>query len=230
MVRGERHPEGRAGRRGGANKTRITVLVAVVGGGALLGIAALVAMTTLVVPKERGTKHRVVCMNNLRQISALLVARHSSGTLHKYDGPAFLLQVAEDVTDEDLAAFICPGEPEGSAPDRPPVGSPEFIRMYRELTQEDLAEDRDWSRYTSYAGPNLKDFPVDRYWDDDRLWACDRCPDKTPHHAGVAILWATSKVDFLALEHLGGSDDGKVIVGPDSPDPRLRKMSLGGGR
>ena len=226
-MRGEGRTEGRARRRGGKNKTLILALVVVV---ALVGIAVLVTTMIPVGPQGKGVEHRVVCMDNLRQIGALLAKRYTAGSFRKYDGPAFLLQVATDLTDEELAIFLCPGEPEGSAPGRPRVGSPEFIRMYRELTREDLGGQRDWSLYTSYAGPNLRDYPVDKLWSEDRLWACDRCPDGAPHHAGLAILYATSEVDFLAPEHVNGTEDGKVIVGPGSPDPRLEKMSLGARR
>ncbi len=226
----EEQPKGRRGRGGGSHKTLIIVLVVVLGGGALLGIALLVGGKTPVFPQGFEVKDRIQCMNNLRLLSDLLVARHSVGNLKRYDGPAFLLQVAPDVADEDLAVFLCPGEPEGFASGRPAVGSPEFIRMYRDLTEEDLSESRDWSRYTSYAGPDLKNFPVNRYWPEGRLWACDRCPGGKPHHLGVAVLQADTRVDFLAPEHVKGFEDGRVIVGPGAPDQRLKKMSVGGGK
>ena len=49
-------------------------------------------------------------MNKLRQIGRLLMARQAIGDLEKFSGPAFLLQAAPDMSDEDLSQFICPGE------------------------------------------------------------------------------------------------------------------------
>ncbi len=168
-----------------------------------------------------------------RQIGALLIARNSGDGLDEsLSGPAFLLQVATDIRDEDLDVFICPGEPKDAAPDRPAVGSPEFVKQYRDLTPEELKEDRDWSTYTSYAGPNFKEFPRSRRGGAARkvrLWACDRAKDGKPHHDGIAVLYASSKVDFLKLSNLRDVPGPLIPVGPHSPDERLKKMIFGQG-
>lgn len=195
----------------------VLVLLLIVGGSLFL-----VFMAALVIPRAHGDGDHVECMNNLRQIGGLLASRQAGEGLKEYSGPAFLLQVADDLQDEDLGLFICPGEPKGAAPDRPPVGSPEFIRMYWDLTPADLAKDRDWSRYTSYAGPNWRQFPREK--DADRLWACDHCAGGAAHHDGITVLWNSSKVDFLKPDELTGMSAGLIQVGPDSPDPRLEKM------
>ncbi len=65
-------------------------------------IAALVGMVTLVIPKGQEAKNRVQCMNNLRQIGALLVTKNAGSGVIPYSGAAFVLQVANEIGDEDL--------------------------------------------------------------------------------------------------------------------------------
>jgi hypothetical protein len=222
-----------------SNPRKQVLLVLLIFGGVLglVFIMAVVGLVTLVIPKGHEAKDRVHCMNNLRLIGALLARRQSAGELRQFNGPAFLLQVAEDIEDEDLGIFICPGEPEEAASGRPPVGSAEFIRMYRDLEPSDLAEDRDWSRYTSYAGPNWESFPEPKAGPSGtrrdrmtRLWACDACVGGRPHHEGIVVLYSSGKIDFLLPEQLEGMSEGEFQVGPGSPDPRLERVIHRSGR
>jgi prepilin-type N-terminal cleavage/methylation domain-containing protein len=189
-------------------------------------IAALVGMVTLVIPKGQEAKNRVTCMNNLRQIGSLLVALEAGPGAKEYNGAAFVLQVADDVNNEDLDVFICPGEGDNMDDPRPATSDPEFVAMYRD--QMDLKAGKVEDRFTSYAGPNWKAFPKSKAGKDKnatRLWACDKCRNGAAYHDGIVVLYSSSKVDFLKLENLEGhSDDGIIRVGPDSGDKRLAKM------
>ena len=190
-------------------------------------IAALVGMVTLVIPKGQEAKNRVTCMNNLRQIGALLVAMDASSDLKPYNGAAFILQVANQIKDEDLDVFVCPGEGENIDDARPAATDPEFSKMYRD--QMDLKAGKIEDRFTSYAGPNWKSFPMAKAGKaarETRLWACDKCRNGAAHHDGIAVLYTSSKVDFLKLENLEGHnvDEGVIVVGKESGDPRLAKM------
>jgi prepilin-type N-terminal cleavage/methylation domain-containing protein len=190
-------------------------------------IAALVGMVTLVIPKGQEAKNRVQCMNNLRQIGALLVTKNAGNGVIPYSGAAFVLQVADEIGDEDLDVFVCPGE--GPNPDdmRPTVGDKEFIAMYRK--DMDLKGGKVEDRFTSYAGPNWKGFPQAKAGAaarKARVWGCDKCRNGEAYHDGIVVLYTSSKVDFIKFEKIEGmsTDDGEIIVGPDSPDSRLEKM------
>ncbi|MHC4469916.1 MAG: type II secretion system protein [Planctomycetota bacterium] len=188
-------------------------------------IAALVGMVTLVIPQANKAKEKSVCMNNLKNIGDILIAKKAGKGWVKYSGAAFLLQIANEVKDEDLVVYVCPGE-EGNPDDpRPESGSAEFIEMYRSMKLQEGVEDR----YTSYSGPNWKQFPEKRAGRESlktRIIGCDKCRDGAPHHDGIVVLYDTSKVGFMELEELTGHDEeqGLIIVGGDSPDERLQKM------
>ena len=192
-------------------------------------IAALVGMVTLVIPKGQEAKNRVTCMNNLRQIGSLLVAQNAGQGVKEYNGAAFVLQVAGDVKNEDLDVFLCPGEPDNADDPRPAPRTPEFIAMYRD--QMDLKTGKVEERFTSYAGPNFRKYPVSKAGkaaQETRLWACDKCRNGAAYHNGIVVLYSSSKVDFLKLENLEGhsEEDGLILVGEESQDPRLKKMSF----
>lgn len=170
------------------------------------------------------TQDRLECMNKLRLLGSLLVVRKTMGKpVTRYSGPAFLLQVAGEIDDGDLETFVCWSEPMADRSPRPGLVSPDFARRYREMNLDEVT---DWNCYSSYAGANWKDYPDDPTSREARIWAC------CPHHDGVTVLWDSSKVTFIEAEELkrGGPDGDEIILGPDSPDPRLRKVTFSGGR
>jgi prepilin-type N-terminal cleavage/methylation domain-containing protein len=189
-------------------------------------IAALAALVTLLIPEGERAREKLECQNNLRQIGGLLKLKSTGQKMKYYTGAGFLLQIANDVPDEDLEVFICPGEfvPEDTG--RPAVGTPEFVEMYRKM---DLKAGGVEDALTSYAGPNWKEYPpkkAGRGKTETRLWGCDRCKGDNPHHDGITVLYSSSKVSFLKLDELEGHQPGQetIQVGQTSPDPRLRKM------
>jgi hypothetical protein len=168
-------------------------------------------------------KNVIICQNNLRQIGALLSTMQAGAGFKRYSGPAFILQLVEQLSDEDLDIFLCPGEPENPAFPRPKPGTREFVKMYRSL---ELPTEANLSRYTSYAGPDWKNHPADLLHPANRLWACDRCRDGKLHHAGgIAVLYADSgRVELLEPEGLPA--DRKLLLGPESLIPLLQKMTF----
>jgi len=190
-------------------------------------IAALVGMVTLIIPIGQEKKNQVTCQNNLRQIGGLLATMQAGQGFKSYNGAAFLLQVAEQVNDEDLKVFTCPGEqnPDATKPDS---GTADFITMYRK--ELNLKEGKVEDKMCSYAGPNFKDFPVNPTSTKTRLWGCDKCRGAVPHHKdGIAVLFANSaKVELIKFTDLVGYDAeaGQVVVGPNSGDDRLKSMTF----
>ena len=76
----------------------------------------------------------------------------------------------------------------------------------------------------SYAGPNWKDHPRNRASKDSRLWGCDACQGRTPHHPGIVCLWNSTKVTFVDINDLEGQDQDAIYVGPGSGDAKLATM------
>jgi len=191
-------------------------------------IAALAGLVAAIIPFAIAKSEETVCRNNLMQIGGILTTMKTSGNIQNLSGAAFVLQVAEHVNDADLDVFVCPGEPGDAADPRPKPGRPEFIAMYRD--QLDLKTGKVEDRHCSYAGPSLRDFPMARAGAESRkirLWACDKCRHGHAHHDGVMALHTSSKVQLIKIEDLAGhdADEGMIVVGADSPDPRLRKMT-----
>jgi prepilin-type N-terminal cleavage/methylation domain-containing protein len=187
-------------------------------------IAALVGMVTLIIPKGQEARNLLACQNNLRQIGGLLATMKAGEGYKWYNGAAFLLQVYDQVSDDDLKVFICPAE-QRVDPSEP--GSAEFISMYRK--EMNLKDNKVDDKMCSYAGPNWKDFPNNPTSTETRLWGCDKCRGNVPHHKdGLAVLFANSgKVETIKFKDLvGHTEPGQVIVGPNSPDKRLESMTF----
>ncbi|MCU0726499.1 MAG: type II secretion system GspH family protein [Planctomycetes bacterium] len=189
-------------------------------------IAALVGMVTLIIPKGQEAKNLLTCQNNLRQVGALLSTMQAGQGFKWYNGAAFLLQVFDQVSDDDLKVFTCPSE-QSPDPTKPEPGSAEFTAMYRK--DMSLKDNKVEDKMCSYAGPNWKDFPNNPTSTETRLWGCDKCKGNVPHHKdGLAVLFANSgKVETIKFKDLvGHTEAGQVIVGPNSPDKRLEAMTF----
>ncbi len=187
-------------------------------------IAALVGMVTLVIPQGQEKKDLVTCMNNLNQIGGLLATLQAGKGYKEYSGAAFVLQVADEVGDEDLKVFNCPGDKDAA---RPESGSAEFIAMFRK--DMNLKEGKVEDKHCSYAGPNFKDHPIPKAGaaaKETRLWACDKCRNGAAQHNGIVVLYTSTKVEKLEVADLEGhnKEEGTIVVGPNSGDKRLAKM------
>ncbi len=189
-------------------------------------IAALVGLVAALIPKGIKAKEKTTCLKNLSELGGLLITRRAGkGWNTRLNGAAFLLQVADEIQDENLRVFICPGEPKSVAPDRPEVGSQEFIEMYRSMNLKEGVR----AEYTSYAGPNWKDYPPARAGRaalESRVIACDRCADGQAYHDGICVVYDSSSTRFIDSKEIAGFDPdvGAIIVGKNSKDKRLKKM------
>lgn len=190
-------------------------------------IATLAGMVAALAPKLINEGKKTDCQNNLKQIGELLLARNASRSIKPYAGAAFLLQVKDDVKNNQLKVFICPGEPgDATTADRPDKDSQEFADMYRNLELPDGVE----GRYTSYAGPEKWHRPnagplKHATW----LWGCDRCVGGQAYHPdGLCVLFDDASVGFWTIDKLEGhsEEDGVIQVGPESPDSRLKRMQF----
>jgi len=160
----------------------------------------------------------------LAMIGKHLKALEEAGKLRSYSGAAFLLQVRDRLSDDELSCFRgAPDDGTWAFRDSPEPGTPEYVTGIRKV---DLVKGvEDW--HSAYAGPNWRQYPAHRAGEGKRrLWACDRCYMAIPPHDGVVVLWNDLTVEFLPIATIRGADvkAGFVPVGPNSPDPRLQKM------
>lgn len=163
------------------------------------------------------------CMHQLSAIGGELIWLKASRRLRLYNGAAFLLQAKDRVSEGSLHYFLCPND-RGERGGRPPIGSAALTDWYRNLTLPGGVDEA----YCSYAGPDWRRRPPGK--DDGRkktrLWACCRCPDGVTRHNGLVVLWSTGSVEKIPLEEIEGYDyeEDVVVIGPDSPDARLRDL------
>lgn len=149
-----------------------------------------------------------------------LKAMENGGKLKFYSGAAFLLQIRDRLSDEELDVFrgvLAEG----------PVAEKPLDEFRKEIREVDLVQGLDdWC--SAYAGPNWRQFPQARAGENQRrVWACDRCSMGFAPHDGIVLLWNDLTVEFVPIGKLKGADPkiGLVRVGPNSPDERLKTMT-----
>jgi hypothetical protein len=189
--------------------------------GALVGPGNLMLYPSAALTEKERIDRSKRC---LARIGRHLKALQSEGKLKPLSGAAFLLQIRDRLTDEELSCFRGgQGEDVFPIPEGPRPGTAEYVKALRELDLEKGLED--W--HCAYAGPNWKMFPAARAGKyRRRVWACDRCYGGRPPQNGVVLLWNDLTVEFVPLSKIRGADpeNGLVLVGPYSPDDRLKSM------
>ncbi len=175
---------------------------------------------------SRGDPCLVGCMNNLRQLGALMSERLAEDRLQRVPGAVFLKQFAADLRNEDLQTFTCPGDPR-----YPPADDLHWRWPWLVENLEDLVKRYadDWrTAPCSYRGPDA-DLLAEAFgpYAPRLIIACDQNgPDgSAPYHAGgVVVLYNDARVGFIKWEKMEGYAGGPVKVGPGSPDPRFRRL------
>lgn len=189
-------------------------------------IATLAGLVAATVPMILRENQKTTCMNNLSQIGKLLTVAKAKDKLAGYKGAAFLLQAKNELSDDQLKVFICPGEePDNLSEPRPDAGSDEFIAMYRELDLNDPAAVRE--PLSSYAGPERASrSKLGAEAHATFLWGADRCLNGNPHHRGICILTDSGSTEFWEVEDIKGmsEDDSHILVGTGATDERLAKL------
>ncbi|MHC4858617.1 MAG: hypothetical protein ACYTDY_00835, partial [Planctomycetota bacterium] len=164
----------------GYTRTELVVIVVIVAAAMLLVLTA-----QSFIPRAVGPKHQRVCQNNLKNLGDILIARRAGMGWTEHSGAAFLLQVAEEIQDEDLMVYICPGEPPNPDDPRPELGSPAFVEMYHDLELPGGIE----HRHCSYAGPDWSKLRPRRR-DVNYVIGADKCRHGRLHHAdGIVVLY-----------------------------------------
>jgi len=183
----------------------------------LIAVAVVIIQLQPTCVLERGCRD---CEQKLALIGRKLITRQAMGKQRRYSGPDFLLQVAPDLSDEELGCFVAEWDDELMAR-IPAPGTPEFVRLYR--ARGGLGAPCSW------AGPDWQRYPRKRRTSHDgpgRIWACDRLDEDLPIHPDILVLYETGGIDWIPIDRIEGADPniGLVSLGEDATDPRFRKM------
>ena len=164
-------------------------------------------------------RDRLECQRNLTVLGGAYISWLSSANAGEVDPPAgWLVHVYRSFVTPwpDQDALACPRDP-----DLLPVDA-ELLRLWSVAPLDRLPADS-----VSYAVRDFARFPLDQNAVTPEIIACDRQgrDGRTPHHRdGICVLYANGTAAFVASEDLGFEIGAPVIVGPDSPNPELRKL------
>jgi prepilin-type processing-associated H-X9-DG protein len=190
---------------------------------AILGLLAL--MTPPLVFKSKASSNVRACQSNLRQIAAnlqLWADDRNHGAWPAERGIQFLLVLVRDgeLGLRDLDIFCCPAtddstESVDAAARRPGSGLADFAHLD--------------ARCISYAGRDGVRFPVNPKKLSEELIAADDNDGRANHPRVTNVVYADSHVATIDVtdykKELGG-DAEWVPVGPESPDPDLRRLLI----
>ena len=193
------------------------IAVLIVGGlSVVCGGAALFGAVSILVPRIqqkqqqiRQEQRRIACANNLRQLGYI----HADAAIFRGEEPSeggsryFVTLVAG--AGADPRVLICPADAMASHAAPGAAGGPD----------DDPATLR---ARCSYAVRDFARHPLDPEADDEVIAA-----DAGGHHVlGINVLYSSGAVHFRDRDALGLGPDEPIVVGPDSPDPELRKLCI----
>jgi len=187
----------------------------------LLVIAVMVTFVSVRIPgPERNP--RLSCMNNISQLGqAFLVARMEKRLDPTLHGSAQILSWfgVNDLKRGNERVLFCPGDPSAAIP--------ETSDERRPFHPVDAAALRRAVGLGSYAVRDFEKFPLNLCGKDKQIILCDRQGDdrRTMHHKQtIVVCYDSGDAQTLTREELGLRPDEPIVVGPDSPNPELRKM------
>ncbi len=189
---------------------------------ALLVVAVLVTFVNVQMPRGPGHKHELSCMDNLSQLGQMcLMARQERGLDPTLHGSAQILSWfgVNGLTVGEERVFICPGDRSAQIP--------ETADERRPFHPVDAAALRRAVGLGSYAVRDFEKFPLDEHATEKEIILCDRQggDGRTLHHKrSIVVCYAGGDAQRMSPEDLGFDPDEPIVVGPDSPNPELRKM------
>jgi hypothetical protein len=192
-----------------------TVGMLVVLAGGLFGWIAVEASR---VPTRRDMAHST---NNLRNLTALLIARANVEGWPPYEGKAFVLSL---VATGDLATSIPENLPTLWSPFDPSFRRDRLAALpYGKVTKEALASGMDVRGLTSYVGPRhaetLKRLGISPNVGPVPVLADLHVPD------GAIVAFSNQQVKFLRRKELGLGPDDPIVAGDGSKSPILRQLT-----
>jgi hypothetical protein len=153
---------------------------------------------------------RRACAKNLVQLSSILVADSVYGGYPKESGSGFLLRLylKHERVRGNVSVFKCPGDTASSFE----AGSEQHIALFKKLGPKlDTWADG----ITSYAGRNVRDFPIPWDSEENQPIACDA---DAHHRDGVNVMFYDGKIEFFTWKRLGIASAKEFKLGPDGPE------------
>jgi len=193
-------------------------------------IAIILILMTFLLPKVMTSIQQAkvtACRANLQQIYKDLSIYHMKhGALPSGSGVRF------------FAALIADGDVENTEENAKMMSCPAVEKSF--LAINSIEDPKEWysnldtidGSYSAYAGRNMKENPL-RRWPgsgEDALIADDNDPEMN-HPTTTVVLWAdgsTTPYELLDLRKKGvlTEEDKVLVVGPESPEEKLRKLTL----
>jgi prepilin-type N-terminal cleavage/methylation domain-containing protein len=187
-------------------------------------IAILGLLMTLAVPlvsKAKASANIRACQSNLRQIAGSLqlwADDRNKGNWPKEQGVKFLLVLVRDgeLGKKDMDVFRCPatGDETSTADDKTPGSG--F---------------KDWDSIDknciSYAGRDAKNFPINKNKLSDEAIGSDDNDGRANHAHVTNVVYADSHIGTVDVKDFKSElkEDAEFVpVGPESPDPDLKKL------
>jgi general secretion pathway protein G len=187
-------------------------------------IAILGLLMTLAVPlvsKAKASANARACQSNLRQIAGnlqLWADDRNKGNWPKLSGIKFLLVLVRDgeLAKKDLDVFRCPATDDvTSTTDDPTPGS--GFKDWESLDKGCI----------SYAGRDAKNFSINKNKLSDEIVASDDNDNRANHAHLTNVVYADAHVDTVDIAKYKGElpENAEFVpVGPESPDPDLKKL------
>jgi len=170
----------------------------------------------------------LACRKNMEEIfKGLMIYNDKHGDLPKHSGVRFFTSlIAQGTLENSKSSAIrmtCPGINNSALPGIAEIEDP--TEWYADLDRVD-------GSYSSYAGRNMKEFPLRKFPGSGKeaLVADDNDPEMN-HQTTTVVLFADGSVGTyeLSTERENGTlsaEEEVLVVGPDSPVEALRKLSV----
>jgi prepilin-type N-terminal cleavage/methylation domain-containing protein len=190
-------------------------------------IAILGLLMTLAVPligKARASANSRACQSNLRQIASnlqLWADDRNKGNWPRDQGIKFLLRLVHDgeLSSKDFDIFRCPATSDvTNTPDDPTPGS--GFKDWDNLDKNCI----------SYAGRDGKNIPVNKNKLSDEAIAADDNDRPGGNHAHITnVVYGDAHVGTVDVNQYKADlpENAEFVpVGPESPDPDLKKLLI----
>ncbi len=205
-------------RRSGFTLVEILVVISI--------IALLITLALPVLQNAIDTSRSTACKSNLKQLGTnlRLWRTRNKDRWPKESGIRFLLVLARDsmIDEKDMKVFICPNQPEDD--------------NTTETDNTPGSAYKDWdgipSTSISYAGRDVKAFPIASTKEGSEIIASDDNEGRPNHKHATNYLYADASVDEFDMDTgarelgLDFKEQGFVPIGPDSPVEKFQKLRV----
>jgi len=202
-----------------AGFTLIELLAAI----AILGL--LLSLAVPMISKARASGNLTACRLNLHSLAGTLqlwVDERNKGNWPPEQGPKFLLVLVRDkeITGKDCKVFNCPG-------------TDDVTYAADDSSHSDGSGFKDWDSIDkncmSYAGRDNRNFRLNKNKLGEEAIASDDNDGRPNHNTQTNIVYGDGRVESVDIKDYASElpENAQWIpVGPESPDPDLKKLLI----